>query len=82
MTAQKPIKELFTVQLALKSLIPHHHAHTCIYRLQIFFTGTSCIHARTNLSTAGSLVLLLEQHEMLLVTVGVLIARAKLHLVL
>lgn len=33
---------------------PHTHSHSCIYTLQIFFTGMSCVRARTNLSTAGS----------------------------
>lgn len=33
---------------------PHTHSHSCIYTLQIFFTGLSCIRACTNLSTAGS----------------------------
>lgn len=80
--AQKLIKELF--QLGLKSLSPtstHTLSRSCIYRLQIFFTGTSCIRAHTDLSTAESRVPLLEQHELLLVTIGVLLARAKLHLV-
>lgn len=64
MIAPKPIKELFTVQLGLKSLIPHHHTHTLtllylqitnfLYRHELHTCTYKSQHSRVLSAVAGA----------------------------